>query len=409
MDTVVLGVTGCIAAYKAADLVRRMRDRGWRVKVVMTEAATEFITLLTLQTLSGEPVAVELFAPAAEGPLPHLSLADEGDVLVVAPATANFLAKLAGGVADDLLSTTALASRAPLVVAPAMNTKMWEDEATRANLKAVKERGATVVGPGEGALACGDEGEGRLAPVEEIVEAVAFELARTQALEGKTVLVTAGGTEEPIDPVRFLGNRSSGKMGYAVADEAARMGARVTLISGPVEIGPPHGVTTIRVRTALEMRDAVRGALAADAADVLVMCAAVADWRPAEYTDRKIKKPTGEAGAEPMALELVSNPDILAEIGAGREAGTLKGPKLLVGFAAESAAGEDLIAAAEGKLGAKHLDMVVANDITEPGSGFGSDTNRVVIVERNAEPGWIGPDSKRAVARALLERIAELL
>jgi phosphopantothenoylcysteine decarboxylase / phosphopantothenate---cysteine ligase len=408
----VLGVTGCIAAYKAADLVRRMQDRGWRVKVVMTAAAAEFITPLTMQTLSGEPVATELFKPAAEGPLPHLSLAEEADVFVVAPATANFLAKLGQGIADDLLSTTALATRAPIVLAPAMNTKMWADEATQANLGRVYERGAIVVGPGEGVLACGEEGEGRLAPTAEIVDAVSFELDRARALEGRTIVVTAGGTQEPIDPVRFVGNRSSGRMGYAISDEAARMGAQVTLVSAPSSLPRPLGVTFVPVRTALEMRAAVREALGAKAADALVMCAAVADWRPAEAAEAKIKKSDG-----PMALDLVRNPDILAEIGSEREAATsagpagrsAAGPRVLVGFAAETVGGDELIAAAQEKLAAKSVDLVVANDVTEPGAGFETSTNKVVMVAPEAAPEWIGPASKRSIARSLLVRVAAML
>jgi phosphopantothenoylcysteine decarboxylase/phosphopantothenate--cysteine ligase len=409
MPTVVLGVTGCIAAYKAAELVRLMCGRGWRVKVVMTAHAREFITPLTLQTLSGEPVASEMFEPASEGPLPHLSLADEADCLLIAPATANFLAKVAGGVADDLLTTTALATRAPMVVAPAMNTKMWADDATRANVRRLEELGAVVVEPGEGALACGEEGAGRLAALDGILASVQFELERARSLEGRRVVVTAGGTREPLDPVRYLGNRSSGRMGYALADEAARMGAEVVLVTGPSALPRPSGVTVVEVQTALEMRDAVRGALwpeggAGDPPDALVMAAAVADYRPAAPHAEKVKK-----GDEPMELALVRNPDILQEVGEARAADPAAGPKVLVGFAAETLAGDELAAAARAKLAAKKLDLVVANDVAEEGAGFETETNRVALVDSSGDAQWAGPAHKRAIARVVLSRVAALL
>lgn len=404
--TVVLGVTGCIAAYKAAELVRAMCGRGWRVKVVMTEHATAFITALTLQTLSGEPVAADLLGPAADGPLPHLSIAEEADCLLVAPATANFIAKAAHGVADDLLTTTVLASRAPLVVAPAMNTAMWTDDATRTAVRVLEERGAVIVSPESGPLACGDEGEGRLAALEPIVDAVWFELSRARALAGRRVVVTAGGTQEPMDPVRFIGNRSSGRMGYAVADEAARMGADVVLISAPTMLARPNGVEIVDIRTALEMRDAVLAHTGPDAsarADALVMAAAVADYRPQDVADRKPKK-----GEDPVELRLVRNPDILSEVGAGRRIEPGLWPKALVGFAAESVSGTDLVEAASAKLEAKALDLVVGNDIMEPGLGFESETNHVVIVG-GGKPDWVGPAPKREVARHILTRVAVLL
>lgn len=410
MPNVVLGITGCIAAYKAAELVRLMRGRGWRVKVVMTAHACEFITPLTLQTLSGEPVFTEMFEPASAGPLPHLSIADKADCLVVAPATANFLAKVANGVADDLLTTTAVATRAPMVVAPAMNTKMWADDATRANVRRLEELGAVVVAPGEGALACGDEGEGRLAALEDVLTAVAFELARACALEGRRVVVTAGGTQEPLDPVRYLGNRSSGRMGYALADEAARMGAEVVLVTAPSGLPRPYGVHVLEVRTAREMRDAVNDALwpkaggAGVAPDVLVMAAAVADYRPAREEAAKIKKHDG-----PVDLALVRNPDILAEIGQRRAGDPARGPAVLVGFAAETLGGDELVAAARAKLEAKRLDLVVANDVTERGAGFETEANRVALVDASGEVEWIGPAHKRAIARAVLMRTAGLL
>lgn len=411
MSTVVLGVTGCIAAYKAAELVRRMCERGWRVKVVMTAAATEFITPLTMQTLSGEPVATELFVQGAGGPLPHLSIADEADCLVVAPATANFLGKLAGGVADDLLSTTALATRAPIVVAPAMNTKMWDAETTRASVVALKERGVVIVEPETGELACGEEGVGRLADVAAIVAAVEFELTRSRALEHRRLIVTAGGTREAVDPVRYLGNRSSGRMGYALAEEAARMGADVTLVSAPTGLARPYGAEFIAAESALQMRAELDRLVgwseddeAPSAADALIMAAAVSDYRPASRGKTKIKKTENS-----MSLELVPNPDILADIGARRAEDPAMAPAVLVGFAAETLSGEDLVAEARRKLLAKRVDLVVANDVGEPGSGFEVETNRVALVDASDAVEWVGPASKRVVARAILERVGRLL
>ncbi len=387
--TVVLGVTGCIAAYKACEVARELARADVRVKAVMTEAATHFIGPLTLRTLTGEPVVTSLWDDATASRVFHVSLAEEADVFAIVPCTANVMAKLAGGVADDMLTTAALATEAPLVIAPAMNTHMWRDEATRANLAVLRERGAVVVEPASGELACGDVGEGRLAPVADIVEAILAEVRRARDLAGVRVLVTAGPTYEPIDPVRFIGNRSSGKTGYLIAEEAARRGAEVTLVSGPTTLPDPFGCTTVRVQTAEEMSAAAMRAYAA--ADAVVATAAVSDLRPAASEARKIKKDDA-----PASLALERTPDILGEMAAQ------KGERVLIGFAAES---EDVIANARGKLERKNLDLVVGNDITEAGLGFGSDRNRVVLVSREAAV-EAPVQSKRAIARTVCDALA---
>lgn len=387
--TVVVGVTGCIAAYKACELVRALQRAGCRVKVVMTENATRFVGVATFRALTGEPVAVSLWdEPAAR--VHHVSLAEEADVFVVAPATANVVAKLACGRADDLLTTTALATEAPLVIAPAMNVHMWRADATRENVATLRARGAVIVEPESGELACGDVGEGRLAPVERIAEAVLAEARRARDLEDVRVLVTAGPTEEPIDPVRFVGNRSSGKTGYAIAEEAARRGAHVTLVTGPTSLPDPFGVTTVRVTTALQMEAAVGEGFSE--ADVVVASAAVADFRPAEPAAGKLKK--SEA---PETIALVCNPDILAGLGARKEG------RLLVGFAAETG---DVLAEASRKLAEKNIDLVVGNDVSQPGLGFGSDANRVWLV-RGSGVEELPVCSKKTIARELWDRLAD--
>jgi len=389
--TVLVGVTGGIAAYKACDLVRLLQRAGMRVKVVMTEAATRFVGPLTFRTLTGEPVAVSLWEDP-DSRVHHVSLAQEADVMVIAPCTANVIAKLVHGRADDLLTTTALATEATLVVAPAMNTRMLRKDVTQANLAVLRARGAVIVAPEAGELACGDVGEGRLASVAHIAEVVLAEARRTRDLAGMRVLVTAGPTHEPLDAVRFLGNASSGKTGYAVAEEAARRGAQVTLVSGPTTLADPCGCRVVRVRTALEMREATRAAYTN--ADVVIATAAVSDFRPAEAAPNKLKK--DEA---PETLELVRNPDILAELGAE------KGERVLVGFAAET---DDVLGHAREKLTGKNLDMVVANDVSREGLGFGADRNEVTFVTRDgAEP--LPACGKREIARALLDRVRELL
>jgi phosphopantothenoylcysteine decarboxylase/phosphopantothenate--cysteine ligase len=390
--TIVVGVSGGIAAYKTCELVRLLVRRGYRVKVVMTEAATKFVTPLTFRTLTGEPVAVSLWADAPESRVHHVSLAEEADVMVVAPCTANVIARLAHGRADDMLTTTALATEAPLILAPAMNVHMWRKDVTRRNVAVLRARGVIVIEPERGELACGDTGEGRLAPLDRIVEAVEAEAARVRDLAGTHVIVTAGGTQEPIDPVRYIGNRSSGKTGYLIAEEAARRGARVSLVTAAGYMPDPFGCEVVRVRTALEMRAAVLARV--DTADVIIMSAAVADFRPRTAAAAKMKKADA-----PLVIELERNPDILAELG------EQQGGALLVGFAAET---HDVIENAQAKLVAKGVDLIVANDVSEPGLGFGSDDNRVFYVT----PGSVedsGLISKRRLARDLLDRVAAML
>jgi len=388
--TVVLGVTGGIGAYKACELARELMRRGMRVKTIMTAAAQRFVTPLTFRTLTGEPVAVSLWDdPTAH--VHHISLAQEADVLVIAPCTANVIAKMATGRADDLLTTTALATEAPIVVAPAMNTHMWLRDVTQRNVRALQERGVVFVAPGSGELACGDVGEGRLADVLDIADAVEREARRARSLAGVQVVVTAGPTQEPIDPVRYIGNRSSGRQGYAIAEEAARRGASVTLVSGPTELPDPFGAAVVRVGTAAEMLDAVLASY--ERADIVVAAAAVADFRPVTVVDRKLKK---ESAPETIALERTV--DILATLG------QRKGDRMLVGFAAETG---DPVASARGKLAAKNLDLVVANDVTAAGAGFGTSTNIVTLVDARGQQALPLMD-KRAVARAVLDRVETL-
>jgi len=385
---IVLGVTGCIAAYKACELARMLMREGCRVKVVMTEAAVNFVGPTTFRALTGEPVAVGLWDEAAAR-VHHISLAEEADVFVVAPATANTLAKLAMGRADDLLSTSILASEATLVVAPAMNVHMWRAEPTVEALATLRARGAVVVEPESGELACGDVGEGRLASVEVIAVAVLAEVRRARDLAGVRVLVTAGGTREPIDPVRFIGNASSGKTGYAVAQEAARRGAVVTLVSGPSALPDPFGVRTIRVTTAQQMLEAVTAAY--PEADVVVATAAVSDFRPTSAAAHKQKK--DEAS---LTIQLERTTDILAALG------DTKGDRVLVGFAAET---RDVLDSARSKLADKHLDLVVANDVSSAELGFATSDNRVWFISaQGAEE--LPRCSKTAIAAALWDRIA---
>lgn len=390
--TVVVGVTGGIAAYKTCELVRDLVKSGHRVKVVMTEAATRFVSPLTFRTLSAEQVTVSMWADAPDAKVHHVSLAEEADVMVIAPCTANVLAKIACGRADDMLTTTALATEAPIVIAPAMNVHMWRKDVTQRNVSALRARGAIIVEPTRGELACGDVGEGRLAPVERIAEAVQAELGRVRDLVGKHVLVTAGGTHEPIDPVRYIGNHSSGKTGFAIAEEAARRGARVFLVTGPSALPDPFGCEVVRVQTALQMRAAVLAR--ADAADAIIMSAAVADFRPAAAAPDKIKKTDA-----PEAIALERNPDILAELG------SRGGRAVLVGFAAETS---EVESNAKAKLEAKGCDLIVANDVSDPSLGFGTDENSVLFITKHAVE-RTGVLSKRAIARELLNRVAALV
>ena len=364
--TVLLGVTGCIAAYKSCEIVRALQKAGVRVKVVMTEHATEFVGPTTFRALTHEKVAVGLFDDP-EDPIHHVSLAQEADAFLIAPCTANVIAKIANGIADDLLTTTALATTAPLIIAPAMNVNMYDNGATRYNIGKLHIRGARIVEAGDGYLACGDVGKGRLADIEDIVGATLDELGVRRDLDGRRVMVTAGPTVEPIDPVRYISNRSSGKTGYAIARAAALRGADVTLVSGPVSLPAPEGVRVVRVRTAHEMLEAAEGAFRD--ADIAVFAAAVADMRPRAVSDRKLKK--GRDGDELGAIELVENPDILATLAA------CKDRQVVVGFAAET---NDVVPNAEAKLAAKRADFVVANQVGE-GMAFGTDDNAVWFVD----------------------------
>ena len=361
---VLVGLSGGIACYKACDVVRQLRQAGAVVQVVMTRGAREFVTPLTLQTLSGARVGTDTFDLTEESEIGHIRLADTAEVVAIAPATANVMAKMAHGIADDLLTTVLLATRAPIVVAPAMNVHMWEHPATQANLRTLVDRGARIVGPTSGSLACGYEGAGRLAEPAEIVEEIACALT-PQDLAGEHVLVSAGPTREAIDPVRYLTNHSSGKMGYAIARVARRRGATVTLVSGPVALPPPPGVRVVAVGSAVEMERALRAEFAR--ATVLVMAAAVADYRPATAGDRKLKKAAGV-----RRLDLVENADLVAGLARG------KGTRTIIGFAAET---HDLVAEARRKLRDKGLDLIVANDVTAEGAGFGSDTNVVRLID----------------------------
>jgi phosphopantothenoylcysteine decarboxylase/phosphopantothenate--cysteine ligase len=389
---VLLGVTGGIAAYKAAHLARLLRERGANVQVVMTPAATRFVGSDTFAALTGNPVHSDVFEQT-EAVL-HVRLAREADVAVIAPATANVLGKVALGLADDLLTSTLLELSSPVVVAPAMHSGMWANPATRRNMDSLRGRGVAVVGPVEGPLAAGDEGMGRMAEPEEIVEAVQDAVAgRGGPLSGHRILVTAGPTQEPIDAVRFIGNRSSGRMGYAVAEEAARRGAEVHLVAGPVAVPDPPGVHVDHVETAEQMRAMVLAGF--ERADAVVKAAAVADWRPKEHVEGKLKK---EAGAPEMLLE--PTPDIL------RELGEAKGERILVGFAAET---ENLEAAGREKLRGKHLDLIVVNEVGRPGTGFEYETNTALILSADGRDEPRREWTKTELAAAICDRLAALL
>lgn len=360
---IVLGVTGGIAVYKAVDLVSRLRKQGCEVRVVMTEHAQQFVTPLTFKEISGNAVATSMWSSNQEFNVEHISLANWADVFLVAPATANILAKMAYGIADDLLSTTLLAAQAPIVVCPAMNTGMYLNQATQENIHKLKQRGVTVMPPADGYLACGTSGPGRLPEPQQILDFLnGFLAVREGDLRGLKVLVTAAGTREPIDPVRFVGNRSSGKMGYAVARMAAERGAEVLLISGPSALDIPANVKAVKVETTQEMLDACLDAYAD--VDIVIKAAAVADYRPHDVADQKIKKKTDDA----LTIVMDKNPDILKTLG------MKKTHQVLVGFAAET---QNLLANAKEKVVKKNLDMIVANDVTAAGAGFNADTNIV--------------------------------
>jgi phosphopantothenoylcysteine decarboxylase/phosphopantothenate--cysteine ligase len=393
-----LGVSGGIAAYKAAELVRLFQDKGLDVQVVMTRSAREFITPLTFAALSGHKVITEMFGEAqgssnVESAIEHIAVAQAIDAFVVAPATANVLAKMAHGIADDFLTTLCLATKAPLIVAPAMNVNMWEHAATQQNLETLRRRGVRVVNPDEGYLACGMTGAGRLASPVSIAHAVFEKLGIREDLAGEAILVTAGPTEEPLDAVRYISNRSSGRMGYALAEAARRRGARVLLVSGPTRMEPPAAHVFERVRTAAEMEEAV--SRHAESATVIVMAAAVADFRPANPQAGKIKK---QHGAPVVKLE--PTVDILAEISRRRRKG-----QIIVGFAAET---ESLLENAAAKLSAKRLDLLVANDVSQKDSGFDVDTNIVTLLFPDGRKIALEKMSKLEVANRVLDQVVEI-
>jgi len=389
---IIVGVTGGIAAYKAAELVRILVKAGAETRVAMTANATRFISPLTLEALSGNRVVSDMFNPETH-PIAHITWGQDADLVIIAPATANFIAKMAHGIADDFLSTMVLASTAKILVCPAMNSRMYMNSVTQENIKRIAERGCVVMEPGEGELACHTEGPGRLPGPEEIAEQARMMLTE-QDLSGLRVLVTAGPTIEPMDPVRYISNRSTGKMGYALARTAAMRGASVTLISGPTALTPPRGVKFRGVKSAEEMKEAVFDCLGDS--DVIIKAAAVSDYRPRDRSARKIKK-----GADSLSIDLVKNPDILLELGKAKG----KAGYILVGFAAET---EDILTNATEKLRDKNLDIIVVNDITREDAGFESDTNLVKIIHRDGTREDLPLMSKDEVAGQLLDRIKTL-
>jgi len=387
---VVLGVTGSISAYKAVDIASKLTQKGLAVDVVMTKAAMKFVTALSFRSITHRPVVTDIWELSSEFNVEHVALAERADAVVIAPATANTIAKLATGIADDMLSCTVLATRSPVVLAPAMDAGMYSNTVTQENLAKLRSRGFTIVGPGYGRLASGLVGMGRLAETDEILGTIFQVLGRKGDLADKQIVVSAGGTREPIDLVRYIGNRSSGKMGYAIAEAARDRGAIVTLVTSVTEIPPPAGVELMPVETALEMRDAVLKASAA--ADVLIMAAAVADYRPARVVQEKIKRES-----ETLTLDLAKTADILSEV---------HGDIIKVGFAAES---EDLVDRATDKLTKKKLDLIAVNDITAEDSGFGTDTNRVTLIDREGKVEQLPLMDKYEVAHCILDKVVALL
>ena len=388
---VVVGVTGGIAAYKTCEVVSRLKKLHADVRVIMTKNATEFVSPLTFQSLSHNPVSVDTFANIQTWEIEHIALAQRADVFVIVPATANIIGKLACGIADDMLSTTVMATHAPVLIAPAMNTAMLENAATQQNMRTLSERGMRFIAPGTGMLACGTSGAGRMSEPSQIVDEIVRTLRPREDFAGLSVVVTAGPTAEPLDPVRYITNRSSGKMGYAIAEAAHARGAHVTLISGPTAIQPPKGVDFVRIGTTQELYDAVLGH--ADA-DVVIQAAAPADYRAREISPTKIKR-TGDS----LMIELVPNPDIAAALGARKHPG-----QTLVGFAAET---NNVIENAQGKLKRKSLDLIVANDVTRAGAGFDVDTNIVTLIDGEGMK-ELPMMTKREVADGILDRVAEL-
>ena len=388
--TIILGITGSIAAYKAADIASKLVQAGATVEVIMTESATRFIAPLALGSITGRPVVIDMFEPAAEFNIEHVALAEAADVVVIAPATANIIAKLAAGISDDMLTCTVLATKASVILAPAMNVNMFQNPITQENLAKLKARGFTVIDPAYGRLASGKMGLGRLAEVEAIISTIKQVVGRSGNLSGKRIVVTAGGTQEPIDPARHIGNRSSGKMGYAMAEAARDRGAEVKLITAPTSLPEPVGMEVVHIETAVQMKQAVAKAVAQ--ADALIMAAAVADYQPKSVAQAKIKKESPS-----LTLELTRTPDILTEV---------KGSFLRVGFAAES---EDVVANARQKLEKKQLDIIIANDITDPNSAFGTDTNKVTLIDKKGSIENLPLLPKQEVADKILDRVVELL
>jgi len=389
---IVVGISGGIAAYKAAEVVSRLRQLGAEIHVVMTRAAAEFVTPLTFRTLSQHPVLTDMFADPVEWEVPHIAIAEKADAILIAPATANIIGKIASGIADDLLTTIVMATRAPVMLAPAMNVGMFANPVLQQNLTRLRELGYHVIEPDAGFLACGTTGKGRL-PDPGFIIRMLGNLFCDRDLSGRTVLVTAGPTREAIDPVRYLTNHSSGRMGYAIAVAARARGARVVLISGPTCLSPPVGVEVVPVVSAVDMHRAVMEQFSN--ADVVIKAAAVADYRPAAALPQKLKKADVQT-----VLTLEPNPDILAELG------RVKGDKVLIGFAAET---RDLIEHARGKLEAKNLDMIVANDVTLPGAGFEADTNIVTLIHREGAVEKLPLMAKTDVASVILDRVAAVL
>ena len=386
---VVLGVTGGIAVYKACELLRLLQKRGIDVFVVMTQNACRFVAPLTFETLSGHPVAVDTFDRPQTWEVEHIALAKRADLFLIAPATANIMGKMACGIADDMLSTTVMATRAPVLVAPAMNTGMWENAAVQQNVKTLRARGVEIVAPVSGHLACGDSGAGKLEDVAVIAERACELLFAKKDMEGLRVMVTAGPSREALDPVRYISNRSSGKMGYAIAQAAQKRGAEVTLLSGPVAIEAPQGVKLVPFTTTQELLD--RASELAQEQDLLIQAAAPADYRAKEIAPQKIKK----QGGEPMTFTLVENPDVAATLGKAKRRG-----QVFVGFAAET---NDVLAHARDKLARKNLDMIVANDVTRPGAGFDVDTNIVTLITKDGQEA-LPMMSKAEVAQRILDR-----
>jgi len=390
---VVLGVTGGIAVYKACELLRLLQKRGIDVFVVMTQNACRFVAPLTFETLSGHLVAVDTFDRPQTWEVEHIALAKRADLFLIAPATANIMGKMACGIADDMLSTTVMATRAPVLVAPAMNTGMWENAAVQQNVKTLRARGVEIVAPVSGHLACGDNGAGKLEDVAVIAERACELLFAKKDMEGLRVMVTAGPSREALDPVRYISNRSSGKMGYAIAQAAQKRGAEVTLLSGPVAIEAPQGVKLVPFTTTQELLD--RASELAQEQDLLIQAAAPADYRAKEIAPQKIKK----QGGEPMTFTLVENPDVAATLGKAKRSG-----QVFVGFAAET---NDVLAHARDKLARKNLDMIVANDVTRPGAGFDVDTNIVTLITKDGQEA-LPMMSKAEVAQRILDRALAL-